>query len=274
MSTRLKSRFCMRSTTFALLPGLILTTLSLGLPGAAVAEPTPVSVYVLSRDAKFVGSSIGGVRVTIQHGRTGEVLAQGVTSGGTGDTDLIMRRPREHGDVLITPDAAHFSATLDLTEPTPVQVTVFGPLDYLDSANTVSATQWLLPGKSLTESASWIIELPGLVVDLHDAPALVRLTDGEVRVPVRAMVRMMCGCPLTPGGLWDSNEFDIEVQAARDGVVFASSALSYAGEASEFAGELLLTQPGEYQLSVRAIQPRTGNAGISVADLVVDRAEG
>jgi hypothetical protein len=239
-------------------------------PGTAAAEPTPVSVYVLSRDAKFVGSSMGGVRVTIQHARTGEVLAQGTTAGGTGDTDLIMRRPREHGDSLISPDAAHFSAILDLAAPTPVQVTVFGPLDYPDSANTASTTQWLLPGMPLAESGSWIIELPGLVVDLHAAPALVRLADGEARLPVQAMVRMMCGCPLTPDGLWDSNEFEIQAQVARDGVVFASSPLSYAGEASEFTAELVLTQPGEYELSVLAIQPRTGNAGISVAHLVVD----
>lgn len=266
----LKLRMLLPSATSSLLAAVMLTSFGLMMPGGAAAEPTPVSVYVLSRDAKFVGSSMGGVQVTLQNARTGEVLAQGITAGGTGDTDRIMRRPREHGDSLITPDAAHFAATLDLAAPTPVRLTVHGPLGYPDDANTVSATQWLLPGRALTERASWVVELPGLVVDLHDVPVLVRRANGEARLPVQATVRMMCGCPLTPDGLWDSNEFEVQVQAARDGVVFASSLMSYAGEASEFAGELVLTQPGAYELSVHAIQPRTGNAGTSVAPLVVD----
>ncbi|MGI9294983.1 MAG: hypothetical protein ACR2PS_13455, partial [Pseudomonadales bacterium] len=45
----------------------------------ARAEPTEISVHVLSRDAKFVGTSMGGARVVIENVQTGEVLAQGLT---------------------------------------------------------------------------------------------------------------------------------------------------------------------------------------------------
>ena len=225
----------------------------------AAAEPTSVDVFVLSRDAKFIGSGVGGARVTIADATTGEVLAQGVTEGGTGDTDLIMGE-RPHGASLIEGDPAGFATTLDLAAPRRVVVTAYGPLDYPQSANTVSATQWLLPGKSAGEQG-WILELPGLIVNVHDTPALLTLDNDEARVPVRATVRMMCGCPLTPDGLWDSNEFEFHARVMQNGHEIASTPLTYAGQASEFQGELRLARSGSYRLSVHAHQPRTGNTG-------------
>lgn len=249
---------------------LVLLLAALCWAPAALAAPTAVDVHVLSRGAKFVGDGVGGSRVTIRDSRTGEVLAQGVTEGTTGDTDLIMREARARGTTLVTDDAARFSVTLELERPRHVEVRAWGPLDYPDSAKGTSATGWLLPGQARTGAAAWVLELPGLVVDLHDVPTLTRLGNGEVRLAVQATVQMMCGCPLTPKGLWDSNAFDIEARVARDGVVFASTPLSYAGAASEFEGELLLTQPGTYELSVRAFQPTTGNVGLDRMTLVVD----
>lgn len=234
---------------------------------AAQAAPTAVDVHVLSRDAKFVGSSVGGARVTIEDAETGEVLAQGVTDGSTGDTDLIMGE-RKHGVSLITPGTAVFSASLELPAPKKVRVTAFGPLDYLQSANTVSTTQWLLPGSTAGEQG-WILELPGLIVDVHDTPAVNKLENGTVSVPVNATVRMMCGCPLTPDGMWDSNEFDIEARVLSNDVEIASTPLEYAGTTSEFRGELQLTQAGAYVLRVRAHQSRTGNTGVVDRPLVV-----
>jgi hypothetical protein len=95
----------------------------------------------------------------------------------------------------------------------------------------------------------------------HDTPTLLTLQDGEARIRVQATVRMMCGCPLTPAGLWDSGEFEIRAQLMHDGQEIASTPLAYAGKASEFQGELRLTRPGSYRLSVHAHQPPTGNTG-------------
>lgn len=248
--------------------GSALALALLATPLAAAAAPTPVDVYVISRDAKFVGTGVGGVRVTITEAATGEVLAQGVTQGGTGDTDLIMGE-REHGTSLITEDTAAFSTSLDLDHPARVRVTAYGPLDYPESAATVTATHWLLPGEPAADDGL-ILELPGLIVDLHDTPTFALLEEGEAFIGVHVIVRMMCGCPLTPDGLWDSNEFEIEAMVLRDGVEFAQAPLEYAGEASEFEGELLLTQPGTYMLSVRAHQPRTGNTGVIDRVLMVN----
>ena len=46
---------------------------------AAHAEATDIVVRVLSKDAKFIGTSMGGMRVTLRDAHTGEILATGLT---------------------------------------------------------------------------------------------------------------------------------------------------------------------------------------------------
>lgn len=237
------------------------------LASAAAAEQTSVSVHVLAHDAKFIGDGMGGVRVSIRDIETGEMLAQGVTRGGTGDTERIMVEPRQRGASLVTEDAAGFSASFDLRMPRRVEITALGPLDHPASANSITVTQWLLPAKDVDPL---VLELPGLVVTLHELPELLRLEEGQVSVPVAARVEMMCGCPLTPDGHWDSDEFEITAQLLRDGLPVTGAALGYAGESSEFEGSAVVTQPGRYEVLVRAHQPRTGNSGIARGTLVVD----
>lgn len=248
------------------IPLAALLLLALTCPPAAIAEPTPVAVYVLSRDAKFIGSGVGGVRITLQDALSGEVLAQGITEGGTGNTELIMA-PRKRDSVIVDGDAASFSAVLDLRAPTKIRVTAYGPLDYPSSANEVSILRWVLPGES---ERQWILEMPGLVVDVHDTPTLVRMDGAEAAVDVRATVRMMCGCPLTPGGLWDSNEFDIRAQVLEGERIITSAPFAYGGAASEFTASLRVARPGSYRLRVVAHQPRTDNAGVFEQSLVID----
>ena len=57
----------------------------------AIAEPTPVTVRVISQDAKFVGDSTGGAQVILRDAESGHILAEGITAGGTGNTDQIMQ---------------------------------------------------------------------------------------------------------------------------------------------------------------------------------------
>lgn len=87
---------------------------SLLVPLALFATPTPVSVSVLSGDAKFVGSSMGGMQVTIRDSLTGELMASGKTLGSTGDTPLIMSETRGRDEVLRTEGSARFDTELDL----------------------------------------------------------------------------------------------------------------------------------------------------------------
>ena len=66
----------------------------------ANAEPTKVAVRALSKGAKFIGTSMGGVRIVIRDAATGEILVQGLTQGTTGETKRIMTC------LLYTSDAA------------------------------------------------------------------------------------------------------------------------------------------------------------------------
>lgn len=230
------------------------------------AEPTDITVRVLARDAKFIGSSMGGAQVTISDAETGEVLAQGLTEGGTGDTDRIMKTPRARGGMLSTEGAAAFRATVDLDRPRRLQVTAQGPVEFPGSANTVTATQWVVPGRDLSAGDGWVLEMPGLVVNLHDLPENV--TVGQA-VDLRATVEMMCGCPLTPGGLWDADRMVVRAEAIHHRRTRVASELGYAGEASEFATKLVLDEPGTWRLLVWAWQEDTGNTGLAERQIEV-----
>ncbi len=239
------------------------------------AEPTDISVQVLARDAKFVGTSMGGARVIIENIQTGEVLAQGLTAGDTGDTQRIMQRDRKRGDTLATEGSARFNATLDIDTPTKVRVTATGPQSELDSANSVSATQWVLPGKSMSAGNGWLLELPGLAVKLLTVPSSVRLQEGKAEIEIQANVQMMCGCPLTPKGMWDSEQFEIVAHIARqDSESLKAGAvqqveLAYAGEPSLFTAKIPLQNAGDYSISVWAYQHKTGNSGLATKQITV-----
>ncbi len=252
----------------------ILMLASMGtLTAGVAAEPTKISVQVLARDAKFVGTSLGGARVVLENIETGEVLAQGVTAGGTGDTPLIMQRDRKRGGSLASEGSARFDATLDINAPTKVRVTATGPQAELDSANSVSATQWVLPGKSITAGNGWLLELPGLLVNLDSTPGSVRLQNGKAELEVSVNVQMMCGCELQPKGVWDSEQFEIVAHVARQNGKVQQEvhkvALAYAGKPSTFTAKIPLQNAGDYTLSVWAHQPATGNSGVATRQLSV-----
>jgi len=235
----------------------------------AGAEPTHVTVRVLARDAKFVGTAMGGVRITLTDTATGQVLAQGLTAGGTGDTDRIMRRPRVRGEALSSGDAAAFSATLDLAEPRRVRVTAEGPAGHPGSAVRVSAEQWVVPGKHLTGGDGWLLEMPGFVVDVTAPPAQLK---GLPRaVELRAKVTMMCGCPIEPKGLWDADRYEVTALIQKDGQAAGKVALAFAGTTSQFSGTLSVREPGTYEAWVYAYDPATGNTGLDTVTFVVGR---
>ncbi|MCG8560345.1 MAG: hypothetical protein MI824_11125, partial [Hyphomicrobiales bacterium] len=96
--------------------------------GAALAKPTEITVRAISKDAKFIGSTMGGVRITLHDVETGELLASGVTAGSTGDTKRLVEQPRKRGTPLSDPKSAKFTATLDLDRPRLVEVKAHGPL--------------------------------------------------------------------------------------------------------------------------------------------------
>ena len=151
---------------------------------------TKIIVRVVSKDAKVIGSGVGGALVRIKNLETGEVLAQGKQEGGTGDTDRIMVRPHRRGEVFYgTPDAAFFQAEILLDKPTNVEIYAEAPLGYPHNIQKGSKTLTLIPGKHILGEGV-IIELNGLIVDILSPSPKENLKKGK-EVIVRAEVRML-----------------------------------------------------------------------------------
>ena len=151
---------------------------------------TKVIVRVVSKDAKVIGSGVGGAFVRIKNLRTGGILAQGKQEGGTGDTDRIMVEPRQRGEPLYgTPDAASYQAEILLNEPTQVEIFTEAPLSYPHALQRGSKTLTLIPGKHIL-GEGMIIELNGLIVNIL-SPSPKENSKGGETVLVRAEVRML-----------------------------------------------------------------------------------
>jgi hypothetical protein len=161
-------------------------------PAAFSAEkiPTKVIVRVVSKDAKVVGSGVGGAFVRIKNLETGEILAQGKQEGGTGDTDRIMAQPHKRGEPLYgTPDAAFYLAEILLDKPTQVEIFAEAPLAYPHAVQKGSKTITLIPGKHIL-GEGLIIELNGLIVNIL-SPSPKENLKREEAVLVRAEIRML-----------------------------------------------------------------------------------
>ena len=151
---------------------------------------TKITVRVVSKDAKVIGSGVGGAFVRIKNVETGEILAQGKQLGGTGDTDRIMVQPHKREASLFgTPDAAFFQAEIPLDKPTQVEINTEAPLGYPHNIQKGSKTLTLIPGKHILGEGV-IIELNGLIVNILSPSPKESLKKGE-GVLVRAEVRML-----------------------------------------------------------------------------------
>jgi hypothetical protein len=151
---------------------------------------TKVIVRVVSKDAKVIGSGVGGAFVRIKSIESGEILAQGKQEGGTGDTERIMVQARRRGEILYgTPDAAFYQAEILLDKPTQVEVFVEAPLAYAHALQKGSKTITLIPGRHI-QGEGVIIELNGLIVNILSPSPKESLKKGD-KIMVRAEVRML-----------------------------------------------------------------------------------
>jgi hypothetical protein len=168
--------------------------------GQSNAKETKIMIRAVARDAKVIGEHVGGARITVRDVSTRQVLAEGVQQAGTGDTNLIMSKPRTRGaTVYNTQDASGFLAVLNLDRPTVVEVTAEGPLGNSQATQRTSKTLLLVPGEDVLGEGI-LLEIHGFIVT-----PLAPLADAKVAagspLEVRATVTMACGCPIEPGGV-------------------------------------------------------------------------
>jgi hypothetical protein len=244
--------------------------LCLGAAASLPAQPveTRLLVRAVSADAKIIGTNVGGARITVRDVANGTVLSQGTQLGSTGSTERIMRAPRQRGArVFDTERAAGFVATLEIDEPTLVEVTAEGPLGTPQATQRSSTTLWLVPGEDVL-GEGLVLVLHGFAIRL-ESPSVERSFVAGESIALRVHAEMLCGCPLTPGGLWDSDRIAIVARLLDERGPRAETELSYAGEPSTFAGTIVAPAPGEYRLEILAIDADRANFGRTEQDLRV-----
>jgi hypothetical protein len=245
---------------------------------------TRIDVRVIAKGGKYLGDDIGGALVTVQDVRTGELLASGTTSGGSGEQNLMSVCVTQ-SEVLPVDGASVFTASLELDEPRLIRVTAYGPLAAQQSANTASLTQWVSPGKDVTGGAQgggFLLEIPGLLVQILNPPTHFLPAAGKspARLEVRANVTMMCGCPIGVEP-WEPSLFEVsasiksgDAYAAELPLAFVPMAEAPYGAPSQFAAEweVPANETGQaqiYEMTVTAFQQLTGNTGVDRATLII-----
>lgn len=230
--------------------------LLMALCGTSVsAEETRIMLRMKGVDSKFVGSGVGGARAVVEDAETGEILDQGWITGGTGDTKRLMETPLQRGQPLADDNTAGYSARLELTEPRLLRFKIFGPYGQRQSLQEASVTSWVVPGKHITGDGI-VIHLPGFIVRARTTAPEKGLAKLE------AEVTMICGCPISKGGLWDADKYEIKALLRRDGKRAGEYPLAFTGEVNHFAAQLPARDKGDYEAVIYAYDPRTGNTGV------------
>jgi hypothetical protein len=225
-------------------------------------KETKIMIRAVARDAKVIGTHVGGARITVRDTSTGQILAQGIQQGGTGDTDVIMKQPHTRGmTVYNTSDASGFLAVLHLDKPTEVEITAEGPLGNAQATQRTSKTMLLIPGEDVLGEGI-LLEIHGFIVT-----ALAPTADAKVKAgspfEVRATVTMACGCPTEPGGLWDANKIRVIARLLKDGKVESETPLTYAGVQNTFRANVSDLAPGSLELQILALDPASANFGMT-----------
>ena len=225
-------------------------------------KETKVMIRAIARDAKVIGTHVGGARITVRDVATGEILAQGMQQGGTGDTDVIMKKPHTRGmTVFSAGDTFGYLAVLHLDKPTVVEVSAEGPLGNAQATQRSSKTLLLVPGEDVLGEGI-LLEIHGFIIT-----PLAPLPDAKLKAgspfEVRATVTMACGCPTEPDGLWDANKIRVVARLLRNGKVESEIPMTYAGVQNTFHVDVPVTAAGPMELQVLALDPGSANFGMN-----------
>ena len=218
-------------------------------------------IRAVARDAKVIGTHVGGARITVKDAATGEILAQGMQQGGTGDTNTIMKAPHTRGmSVYNSPDASGYLAVLHIDKPTVVEISAEGPLGNAQATQRTSKTLLLVPGEDVLGEGI-LLEIHGFIVT-----AVSPLPDAKVKAgspfEVKATVMMACGCPTEPDGLWDANKIHVVARLLRDGKVQSEIPMTYAGVQNTFHADVPATAAGPLELQVLSMDAGSANFGM------------
>lgn len=234
------------------------------------ATETKVMIRAKAKDAKFIGSSLGGAHIIIRNKLNQRILAEGNTSGSTGNTDLIMKTPKVRGNSIADEQTGGFLATVDIDEPTFVTIEVISPLSNRQAQAAVSTEMWLIPGKNILGEGI-ILEIPGYIIDIlkprtHQYIGLNTIKNKPFLF--QANIVMMCGCVIEKGGVWNSDEIEVKGILKKDGKFIKNIDLSWVST-NLFEGSDMINTAGNYELTLYAYHAKTGNTGVDKVNYVV-----
>lgn len=235
--------------------------------GLSQAQETSLMIRVKSKDAKFIGSSVGGAKVIVRDDLTGKILAEGLTLGSTGDTKLIMGNTRERGQNLSDDLTAGFKAVLNIDQPTFVTVEAFAPINKRQALVRSSTQLWVIPGMNILGDGI-VLEVPGFIIDILSPQTHERI-GAEAKITISANVVMMCGCPVTPGGTWNANNYTIRAVISKAGKHVSTEGMKSTDKENTFSTSISLAK-GDYEIAVYAFDPGTGNTGLDKVNVLVD----
>jgi len=232
-----------------------------------MAQETNIMIRAKAKDAKFIGSSIGGAKILVKDALTGEILDQGITSGSTGNTEKIMKQDWKRSEMLSEEETAGFNAILDVEKPKLVTIEAYAPINK-KQAQVMSSTQlWVIPGKNITGDGV-VLEVSGFVIDILSPQTHERITSSE-KIELAANVVMMCGCPVTENGIWDASQYEVKAILTNADGVSKEIEMNQKDKPSTFKAEASL-EKGLYEVLIYAYDPVTGNTGVDITNIIVN----
>ena len=225
------------------------------------AKETKLVVRTNAKDAKFIGSSMGGSLIMIRDAESGDLLAKGLTKGSTGDTDLIMNTPKERY-LEISKGAASFETSLKISKPLFVTIEAYAPANQKNSSVFAQTQVWLIPDKPI-DGDGITLEIPGFVIEgLYPQTHQGFSIEKDQTVDLKANMVMMCGCTISDGGLWDSNDIEVNAMVYVNGEYQKSIRMDFY-EINTYTAKLDLEKTGSYEVILTAYHHKSKNTGVN-----------
>lgn len=261
------SKFSFSVLKYSLLLASIFSSFEL----LAQVENTKVMVRAKAKDAKFIGSSIGGAQVILRDAHSGEVLAKGLTTGETGNTKALMNEAIARRQVLSEESTAGFLAELKIAVPTLVDIEVVAPFTQRQAAIKSTTQLWVFPGKHILGDGI-VLEVPGFVVNILQPQTheVINSQGNTFKMDVKANIVMMCGCPTSPEGIWNSYDYEISLIILKDGKELKREKMRYANKTSTYQWRGDFTEKGMFELQVWVIDAKTGNTGLDKVNVIIN----
>lgn len=202
---------------------------------------------------------------------TGQILSQGTTTGSSGNTEVIMKTPLTRGKSQVDEKTALYEAVINIEDPTLIDIEVLAPVNRRNAAVKGATQLWLLPGKPIAGDGV-IIELSGYILDIlapntHQFISLDSLKEQSLEFKVSLV--MLCGCPISKGGVWNADDIEIKAILKKEGKAVGEFPLSKLPANNLYDGKLKITSKGNYELLVYAYDPKTNNTGPDRINFVI-----